>query len=56
MAKFPKCNNEQVIKNGHIHNGKQRFKCRECGRQFVENPTKIVITDEIKALIDRLLS
>ncbi|WP_420805898.1 transposase-like zinc-binding domain-containing protein [Neosynechococcus sphagnicola] len=22
------------VKNGHIHNGKQRFKCHDCGRQF----------------------
>ena len=44
-----------MVKNGHIHNGKQRYKCHECGRQFVENPTNKIITDETKALIERLL-
>lgn len=29
--------------------------CKACGRQFVENPTFRVISDETKALIDRLL-
>ena len=43
------------MKNGHIHNGKQRFKCCYCSRQFVENPTKITISPETKSLIDRLL-
>ena len=26
-----------IVKNGKIHNGKQNYKCRDCGRQFVEN-------------------
>jgi transposase-like protein len=43
------------VKNGHIHNGKQRFKCNECSRQFVENPKKILIDKEKRELIDRLL-
>ncbi|NBD14582.1 MAG: hypothetical protein GVY04_00100 [Cyanobacteria bacterium] len=55
MPNCPKCQSQQVVKNGHIHNGKQRFKCRECGRQFVENPTNVVITAETRELIERLL-
>ncbi|MGD1929532.1 MAG: IS1 family transposase [Leptolyngbyaceae cyanobacterium] len=55
MLNCPQCNGQQIVKNGHIHNGKQRFKCQDCGRQFIENPTKIVISDEKKAWIDRLL-
>ena len=43
------------MKNGHIHNGKQRFKCHDCGRQFIQNPTKIWIDQEKRDLIDRLL-
>jgi transposase-like protein len=43
------------VKNGHIHNGKQRFKCQDCGRQFVEHPTKKVIDSATRELIDRLL-
>ena len=55
MTNCPQCNTDQIVKNGHIHNGKQRFKCCECGRQFVENPTKVKISEDTKALIDRLL-
>lgn len=47
MPTCPKCESSKAVKNGHIHNGKQRFLCCECGRQFVENPTQ--------KLIDRLL-
>jgi hypothetical protein len=38
-----------------MHNGKQRFKCRDCGRQFIEQPTKKVIDLATRDLIDRLL-
>lgn len=55
MSKCPKCKSEKVVKNGHIHNGKQRYLCRECGRQFVPEATKKVIPDEVWALVDRLL-
>ncbi len=43
------------MKNGRIHNGKQRFLCRQCGRQFVEQPTKKVVNAATRELIDRLL-
>ena len=55
MPNCPDCSTEHVVKNGHIHNGKQRFKCSHCGRQFIENPTNITISLETKSLIDRLL-
>ncbi len=55
MPSCPNCHSEKTVKNGHIHNGKQRYKCHECGRQFVENPEKIVISPEKRELIDRLL-
>ena len=51
----PKCESEQIIRNGSIHNGKQKYMCKECGRQFVENPQYRVISDETKSLIDKLL-
>ncbi len=54
MPTCPSCDSEQTVKNGHIHNGKQRFKCHQCGRQFIENPQKIVINQEKQELIDRL--
>ena len=33
----PSCKSKQIVKNGKIHNGKQNYRCRDCGRQFVEN-------------------
>lgn len=46
---------EQVVKNGKIHNGKQNFKCRACGRQFVQDPQNKIIDQDTKNLIDKLL-
>lgn len=51
----PDCNSDAVVKNGFIHNGKQNHLCKDCGRQFVEDPQNKVISDETKALIDKLL-
>ena len=48
MICCPDCGSTNIKKNGHIHNGKQNHQCRKCGRQFVENPTKKLISDEDK--------
>lgn len=55
MPPCPTCSSAQTVKNGRIHTGKQRFLCRECGRQFVEQPSKKVIDAATRTLIDRLL-
>jgi transposase-like protein len=55
MPSCPLCTSCKTVKNGRIHNGKQRFKCQDCGRQFVEQPTKKVIDSATRELIDRLL-
>jgi predicted Zn finger-like uncharacterized protein len=55
MFNCPKCQSKIIVKNGHIHNGKQRFKCKSCGRQFVQNPTNKVISPEEWGLVDKLL-
>ncbi len=55
MPACPLCASLRTVKNGHIHNGKQRFKCHECGRQFVEQPQKKMIDQAKRELIDRLL-
>ena len=55
MPVCPNCASSQTVKNGRIHNGKQRFKCGNCGRQFVECPTNKVIDRATRELIDRLL-
>lgn len=51
----PKCGSTHIKKNGHIHNKKQKYQCNTCKYQFVENPQNIIITDENKKLIDKLL-
>jgi transposase-like protein len=51
----PKCDSQATIKNGSIHNGKPKFMCNDCGRQFVENPTKKIISQETWDLVDKLL-
>jgi transposase-like protein len=55
MPACPICASAHTVKNGRIHNGKQRFKCHDCGRQFVEQPTKKVVDSATRELIDRLL-
>ena len=49
------CTSAQIIKNGRIHTGKQRFKCRACGRQFVEDSANPPMAQSTRDLIDKLL-
>ncbi len=51
----PNCKSDDNKKNGHIHNGKQNYRCKSCGRQFVENPEKKVINEYQRELIKKLL-
>ena len=51
----PKCQGTQLIKNGTIHNGKPKWKCKACGRQVVANPTQRRISGDTKQTIDKLL-
>jgi transposase-like protein len=55
MLHCPSCQSIKIVKNGRIHNGKQNYKCRDCGRQFVEHSQQKIISQETKALIDKLL-
>jgi insertion element IS1 protein InsB len=50
----PGCGSTQYKKNGHIHNGKQNHQCKACGRQFVLLANQRLISDEQRALIERL--
>jgi IS1 family transposase len=51
----PECHSDQIIKNGSIHNGKPKYSCKDCRRQFVADPQDRRIPDATKALIDKLL-
>jgi transposase-like protein len=51
----PKCGSTNIVKNGSIHNGKKKYACKDCNRQFVNNPKNKVISQETKELIDKLL-
>ncbi|NJK29690.1 MAG: TetR/AcrR family transcriptional regulator [Acaryochloris sp. RU_4_1] len=37
VMKCPHCQSERLSKNGH-RRGKQCYRCKNCGKQFVENP------------------
>ncbi len=50
----PNCQFSDVVKNGRTGHGKQNYKCRDCGRQFVEAPQWRMISEETKGIIDRL--
>jgi insertion element IS1 protein InsB len=51
----PTCGSDEIMKNGTTRRGKQNYKCRDCGRQFVENPQWKPKDKDTCALIDRLL-
>ena len=53
--KCPNCQSDRCVKNGRTHYGKQRFKCKNCHRQFVAGSQYQPISQETKDLIDRLL-
>lgn len=51
----PTCSSDAVVKNGQTRHRKQNYKCRDCGRQFVEEPQWRAVSVEHRAIIDRLL-
>jgi insertion element IS1 protein InsB len=48
----PTCGSDDVMKNGTTRRGKQNYKCRDCGRQFVEDPQWKAIDPDRKAMVD----
>jgi len=51
----PSCGSSHTVKNGTIHNKKQKYQCQTCKRQFVPNNSKVYINNQTKELIDKLL-
>ena len=55
ICKCPSCSTHLIKKNGHIHNGKQNYRCLNCNRQFVLEPTQKIIDGRTKDLIRKTL-
>ncbi len=51
----PSCGSTQILKNGSTYHKKQKFLCKQCGRQFIEKPQKKQITSEQKQRLQKLL-
>ncbi len=47
------CGSEQLVKNGHDPQGKQRYLCRTCGRASLDNPASVGYSEAEKAKILR---
>lgn len=45
----PKCKSSQSKKNGY-RRGKQSYRCKNCGSQYVENPKSRAYSNEVKQL------
>ena len=52
---WPQCGSRVYKRNGHMHTGKQNHRCNACGRAFVLTPENSLITQEQRALIERVL-
>jgi transposase-like protein len=49
----PFCQSENIVRNGHSPNGKQKYRCRDCQRQTRANPSPYGYSQEEKARILR---
>lgn len=55
IVECPRCRSRFVKKNGPNKSGKQMYRCKPCGRQFVLSGKQWHVSDEDKELINRLL-
>ena len=51
----PRCQSPPYKKSGHIHNGQQHHLCHDCRCQLVACLEQYLVSDETRALIERLL-
>ena len=51
----PRCDSNDIKKNVSIHNGKQKYQCKDCNRQFVLDPQNKIISQSTWDLVDKLL-
>ena len=47
------CGSEKVVRDGKASNGKQRLRCRACGRRSRENPGSAAHSEELREQILR---
>ena len=47
------CGSEKVVRDGKAPNGKQRLRCRACGRRSRENPGSAAHSEAVKEQILR---
>ena len=47
------CQSQNIIRFGLAPNGKQRYRCHDCGRRSRDNPTSNAYSDEERELILR---
>jgi len=45
------CEGESIVKNGFTPNGKQKYKCKDCGKASRENPVPKGYSEEEKETI-----
>ena len=51
----PRCSATHVVRNGSTRGGKPSFRCRGCGRRFVQAPAKGPVSDADQAAVERML-
>jgi IS1 family transposase/DNA-directed RNA polymerase subunit RPC12/RpoP len=51
----PTCGSHDISKNGTTRRGKQNYKCRDCNRQFVEDPQWKPKDKDTRSLVNLLL-
>jgi len=51
----PYCGHLHVVKNGSTHHKKQKYRCKQCRKQFVENRTKKLIDFQVRETVKKLL-
>ena len=51
----PACGSKRFKRNGHLKTGQQNHQCKACGCPFVLHVDNRVISDEQRALVERLL-
>ncbi len=50
----PSCLSDKIEKNGHTHYGKQRYRCKVCGRQFVAGSNHYISMEKRSYIEDAL--